>query len=59
MFASLFGAYFVIFLEEILRGMVSGSIENLIVYSIGFCVYFLSPEGLFPRIASIKKKLIG
>lgn len=59
MFGSLFGAYFVILLEEILRGMVTGPIENLIIYSIGFCVYFFSPEGLFPKIASLKKKLIG
>jgi branched-chain amino acid transport system permease protein len=59
MFGSLFGAYFVILLEEILRGMVSGPIENLIIYSIGFCVYFVSPEGLFPKIAGIKKRLIG
>ena len=59
MFGSLFGAYFVILLEEILRGMVTGPIENLIIYSIGFCVYFLSPEGLFPKIASLKKRLIG
>jgi branched-chain amino acid transport system permease protein len=59
MFGSLFGAYFVILLEEILRGMVSGPIENLIIYSIGFCVYFLSPEGLFPKIAGLKKRLIG
>ena len=54
MFGSLLGAYLVIFLEEILRGMVSGPIENLIIYSIAFCVYFFSPEGLFPRIVSIK-----
>lgn len=59
MFGSLFGAYFVILLEEILRGMVTGPIENLIIYSIGFCVYFFSPEGLFPKIASLKKRLIG
>ena len=59
MFGSLFGAYFVILLEEILRGMVTGPIENLIIYSIGFCVYFFSPEGLFPKIASLQKKLIG
>ena len=55
MFGSLFGAFFVILLEEVLRGMVSGPIENLILYSIGFCVYFLSPEGLFPRIVSMKE----
>lgn len=54
MYGSFLGAYFVIFLEFFLRGMVSGPIENLIIYSIGFCVYFLSPEGLFPRIVSIK-----
>jgi len=59
MFGSLFGAYFVILLEEILRGMVTGPIENLIIYSIGFCVYFFSPEGLFPKIAGLKKRLIG
>lgn len=59
MFGSLFGAYFVILLEEILRGMVTGPIENLIIYSIGFCVYFFSPEGLFPKIANLKKKFIG
>ena len=59
MYGSLLGAYFVIFLEEILRGMVSGPIENLIIYSIGFCVYFFSPEGLFPKIANIKKIFTG
>ncbi|UCF94876.1 MAG: branched-chain amino acid ABC transporter permease [Desulfobacterales bacterium] len=59
MFGSIFGAYFVILLEELLRGMVTGPIENLVVYSIGFGVYFFSPEGLFPRIASIKKRLTG
>jgi len=59
MFGSLFGAYFVILLEEILRGMVSGPIENLIIYSIGFCVYSWSPEGLFPKIAGLKKRLMG
>ena len=59
MFGSLFGAYFVILLEEILRGLVTGPVENLIIYSIGFFVYFLSPEGLFPKIAGIKKRLIG
>lgn len=59
MFGSIFGAYFVILLEEVLRGLVSGPIENLIIYSIGFCVYFLSPEGLFPKIANLKKRFIG
>jgi branched-chain amino acid transport system permease protein len=59
MFGSLFGAYFVILLEEILRGFVTGPVENLIIYSIGFFVYFFSPEGLFPKIAGIKKRLIG
>lgn len=59
MFGSLFGAYFVILLEEFLRGMVTGSIENLIIYSIGFGVYFFSPEGLFPKIAGLKKRLTG
>ena len=59
MFGSLFGAYFVILLEEILRGLVTGPVENLIIYSIGFIVYFLSPEGLFPKIAGIKKKITG
>lgn len=54
MYGSLFGAYFVILLEFLLRGMVSGPIENLIIYSIGFTVYFFSPKGLFPRIVSIK-----
>jgi hypothetical protein len=39
--------------------MVTGSIENLIIYSIGFGVYFFSPEGLFPKIAGIKKRLTG
>ena len=55
MYGAVLGAYFVILLEEILRGMVSGPIENLIIYSIGFCVYFFSPEGLFPRIAGLIK----
>jgi len=59
MFGSIFGAFFVILLEEFLRGMVTGSIENLIIYSIGFCVYFFSPEGIFPKIAGIKKRLTG
>jgi len=59
MFGSIFGAYLIIFLEEILRGIVSGSVENLIIYSIGFCVYFLSEEGLFPKIVKIHQRLIG
>ena len=59
MFGSIFGAYFVILLEEFLRGIVTGPVENLIIYSIGFIVYFLSPEGLFPKIAGLKKKFIG
>ena len=59
MFGSIFGAYLVIFLEEYLRGVVSGSIENLIIYSLGFCVYFLSKEGLFPKIVNLQKRLIG
>jgi branched-chain amino acid transport system permease protein len=59
MFGSIFGAYFVILLEEILRGLVSGPIENLIIYSTGFCVYFFSPEGLYPKIVSLKKRVIG
>ncbi|MCF8070523.1 MAG: branched-chain amino acid ABC transporter permease [Desulfobacterales bacterium] len=59
MFGSIFGAYFVILLEEYLRGVVGGPVENMIIYSIGFCVYFFSPEGLFPKITGLKKKLIG
>jgi len=53
MFGSLIGAYMVVFLEEILRGFVSGPIENIIIYSLGFLVYFFSPEGLLPRIVSL------
>ena len=59
MFGALFGAYFVILLEEILRGMVTGPIENLIIYGVGFCVYFFSPEGLFPKIANLTKRFTG
>lgn len=59
MFGAVFGAYFVVLLEEVLRGMVTGPIENLIIYSIGFCVYFFSPEGLFPKIAGLKKRITG
>lgn len=58
MFGSLFGAYLVIFLEEILRGMVPGPIENLIIYSIGFIVYFSSPMGLFPLITKFKDMVV-
>jgi branched-chain amino acid transport system permease protein len=51
MYGSILGAYLVIILEEILRGMVSGPIENIIIYTIAFCIYFFSPEGLFPKVA--------
>jgi len=59
MFGSLFGAYLVIFMEEILRGLVTGSIENLIIYGLGFLVYFFWPQGLFPKIAGLKKRFTG
>lgn len=59
MYGSLFGAYFVVFLEEILTGLVPGSIENLIIYSIAFCVYFFSPGGLFGMIPSVTRRVRG
>lgn len=59
MFGSIFGAYFVIIFEEYLRGVVTGPVENLVIYSIGFVVYFLSPEGLLAMFTGLRKRLIG
>jgi branched-chain amino acid transport system permease protein len=59
MFGSLLGAYLVVVFEEILRGIFSGPIENLIIYSIAFCIYFSSPAGLSGLIENLKRRITG
>ncbi len=46
LYGSIVGAYFVVFAGFLLKPVVSSHIEFLIIYGLGFAIYFLWPKGL-------------
>lgn len=50
LYGPILGAYAIIFLGVYLKRHVSAHIENMIIYGIGFMIYFLKPQGLISLV---------
>ena len=50
---AILGAYLVVFLSMQLMQYVDGYVQFLIIYAIGFVIYFFAPKGLVGIIAAV------